>query len=41
MFKQRFDLRTGQCLDADVTIAVHQVRCVEGIVRVRLSAEAV
>jgi nitrite reductase (NADH) small subunit len=37
MFKQRFDLRTGHCLDADVAIAVHEVRCVDGIVCVRLA----
>jgi len=35
MFKQRFDLRTGACLDADVAIAVHGIRCVDGIVRVQ------
>jgi nitrite reductase (NADH) small subunit len=37
MFKQRFDLRTGQCLDRDVTVAVHDVNCLDGIVRVRLA----
>lgn len=37
MFKQRFDLRTGQCLDDDATIAVHEISCVDGMVRVRLA----
>jgi nitrite reductase (NADH) small subunit len=27
LYKQRFDLATGRCLDADATIAVHDVRC--------------
>jgi nitrite reductase (NADH) small subunit len=30
LYKQRFDLTTGHCLDADVTIAVHDVRCEPG-----------
>jgi len=36
MYKQRFDLRTGQCVDdATVTVAVHDVRAVDGIVEIR------
>jgi nitrite reductase (NADH) small subunit len=27
LYKQRFDLTTGRCLDAEVAIAVHDVRC--------------
>jgi nitrite reductase (NADH) small subunit len=39
LFKQTFDLRTGRCLsDPDVTVAVHEVRCREGLVEVRLRA---
>jgi nitrite reductase (NADH) small subunit len=38
MYKQRFDLRTGRCLDADVTpLAVHDVRIVDGEVQVRVT----
>lgn len=33
--KQRFDLRTGTCLDADVSVTVHQARLVGGRVEVR------
>jgi nitrite reductase (NADH) small subunit len=37
MFKQVFDLRTGQCLDDDtVCVQVHGVRLEEGSVEVRL-----
>ena len=39
IYKQRFDLRTGRCLDVDdVRIAVHDVREIDGMVHVRLSA---
>lgn len=39
LYKQRFDLRTGNCLDADgVAIAVHDARIVGGVVEVRLSS---
>ena len=39
IYKQRFDLRTGRCLDADdVSIAVHDVREIDGMIHVRLSA---
>jgi nitrite reductase (NADH) small subunit len=35
MHKQRFDLRTGACLDAeDVTVAVHPVRVEDGTILV-------
>lgn len=37
MYKQRFELRTGRCLDAAVdALRVHQVRIVDGVVHVRL-----
>ena len=39
IFKQVFDLRTGQCLsEPGVAVAMHDVRCVEGVVEVRGSA---
>ncbi|MTV26337.1 nitrite reductase small subunit NirD [Nitriliruptoraceae bacterium ZYF776] len=34
--KQRFSLTTGRCLDAEVTVPVHPVRVVDGVVEVRL-----
>ncbi len=38
LYKQRFDLRTGSCLDdPDVAVAVHDVRVVSGTVELRLS----
>ena len=38
MYKQRFELRTGRCLDADIQpVAVHDVRLDDdGVVQVRL-----
>jgi nitrite reductase (NADH) small subunit len=37
LFKQRFDLRTGACLDVDgVRVAVHEARLDGGVVQVRL-----
>ena len=37
LYKQRFDLATGTCLDADVPpLGVHEVAVVHGIVLVRL-----
>ena len=40
LYKQRFDLRTGRCLDADVEpLAVHDVVVVDGVVHVRLAAD--
>ena len=37
LYKQRFDLRTGACLDANVTgLGVHHVAVVDGVVHVRL-----
>ncbi len=41
LYKQRFDLRTGRCLDADVSpLGVHDVGIVGGTVLVRLRAAA-
>lgn len=34
--KERFDLRTGECLDADAAIGVHDVRLRDGWIEVRL-----
>lgn len=34
--KERFDLRTGECLDADVAICVHDVRLRSGWIEVRV-----
>ena len=37
MYKQRFDLRTGQCLDVDDTrVAVHRASAVDGMVEILL-----
>jgi nitrite reductase (NADH) small subunit len=37
LFKQAFDLRTGQCVsDPTVSVPVHEVRCRDGAVEVRL-----
>ena len=37
LYKQRFDLATGACLDADVApLGVHEIAVVHGIVFVRL-----
>ena len=37
MYKQRFELSTGRCLDADVApLAVHEVTVADGTVYVRL-----
>jgi nitrite reductase (NADH) small subunit len=37
IYKQRFDLRSGRCLDDESkAVAVHEVRCEAGIVHVRL-----
>jgi nitrite reductase (NADH) small subunit len=39
MYKQRFDLRNGRCLDVEgVAIAVHQARIVDGVVEIRLTS---
>ena len=37
MYKQRFELRTGRCLDADASVDVHEIRAVDGVVEVRLA----
>lgn len=39
LYKQRFDLYTGRCVDDDtVHVTVHEVRVVDGTVEVRLAA---
>lgn len=38
MYKQRFELVTGRCLDADAAVVVHDVREVDGVVEVRLTS---
>lgn len=39
LYKQRFELRTGRCLDRDdAAVAVHEVRAVDGTVQVRLTS---
>jgi len=39
IFKQVFDLRTGSCLtEPGFGLGVHEVRCVDGVVQVRLAA---
>lgn len=39
MYKQRFDLRSGRCLDVEgVAVAVHRVRIVDGTIEVSLAA---
>lgn len=41
VFKQVFDLQTGQCLDdASVSLEVHAVRVVDGLVEVALLQRA-
>jgi NAD(P)H-dependent nitrite reductase small subunit len=37
MYKQRFELTTGRCLDAEASVTVHAVSCADGRVRVRLA----
>jgi nitrite reductase (NADH) small subunit len=37
IYKQRFDLRSGRCLDDETNaVVVHEVRCMAGVVHVRL-----
>jgi nitrite reductase (NADH) small subunit len=41
LYKQRFDLATGRCLDAEVEpLDVHAVEVVDGVVVVRLTCRA-
>lgn len=40
MYKQRFELRTGRCLDADTSVRVHEIRAVGGVVEVRLAEQS-
>lgn len=37
LYKQRFELTTGRCLDGDTAVAVHDVRIVDGLVEIRLA----
>ena len=37
LYKQRFELTTGRCLDADVTVRVHDAHVIDGVVHVRLA----
>ena len=37
LYKQRFDLTTGRCLDADVAVRVHDAHVIDGVVHVRLT----
>lgn len=37
VYKERFDLRTGRCLDAEVSVPVYPVRLVDGVVFVSAS----
>lgn len=37
LYKQRFDLRTGECLDADTSVTVHGVQEIDGMVHVRVA----
>ena len=38
LYKQRFDLRTGACLDVeDAFVAVHEARVTDGMLEVRLA----
>jgi nitrite reductase (NADH) small subunit len=38
IFKQVFDLQTGRCLtDPEVSVPVHDLRCVDGVVEVRVT----
>lgn len=32
IYKERFDLRTGQCLDADASVPVYPVRVVDDVI---------
>jgi len=39
LYKQRFELRTGRCLDQDgVAVTVHDVRDSDGVIEVRLTS---
>lgn len=37
VYKERFDLRTGACLDADVSVPMYPVRVTDGVIFVELS----
>ncbi|GAA5128481.1 nitrite reductase small subunit NirD [Haloechinothrix salitolerans] len=34
LYKERFDLRTGECLDGDASVPTYPVRITEGVVHV-------
>ncbi|MPY97807.1 MAG: nitrite reductase small subunit NirD [Actinophytocola sp.] len=34
LYKERFDLRTGECLDGDASVPVYPVRVTDGVVQV-------
>jgi nitrite reductase (NADH) small subunit len=36
LYKQRFELATGRCLDADVSVAVHDAHVIDGVIHVRI-----
>ena len=36
LYKQRFELATGRCLDAEAAVRVHDARIVDGFVEVRV-----
>ena len=38
LYKQRFELATGRCLDADVSVPVHDAHVIDGVLHVRLAA---
>lgn len=40
LHKQRFELATGRCLDAEAAVTVHAARVVDGVIEVRLSGVA-
>ncbi|WP_116999780.1 nitrite reductase small subunit NirD [Desertimonas flava] len=36
LYKQRFELSTGRCLDAEAAVTVHRARIVDAVVEVRV-----
>jgi nitrite reductase (NADH) small subunit len=37
LYKQRFELPTGRCLDAEASVRVHDAHVIDGVVHVRLA----
>jgi nitrite reductase (NADH) small subunit len=37
LYKQRFELAKGRCLDADVSVRVHDAHVIDGVVHVRIA----